>query len=75
MSAMRQRRISEVAMTDWDSSSGDGTAKRLKASLISDSWSAVMLFSLASFDRRAGAGFEDDAAGAEGRFRLGGIFA
>lgn len=52
------------------SSPAPGTAKRAKASLISDSSSAVMSFSFASFDRRLAAGFEVDAAAA--CLRLGG---
>ena len=70
--AMRQRRMSEVAMKGFEESEVV-TEKREKASRISASWSVVMLFSLASLERRCGAGLVVGCAGADGRLRLGGI--
>jgi hypothetical protein len=53
--AIRQRRTSSVFRTPSFSSEWEGLswmANRVKASRISVSWSAVMLFSFASFEAR-----------------------
>jgi hypothetical protein len=70
------RRTSEMGMTSSFSFSESlrGSAKRVKASRISDSSCAVRLFSLASLEGRATAGLEVEAAdalGAGGRRRGG----